>query len=406
MQVLTQQTKPTLETKNTSQQYPLNIDGIEIQIFDRVEQIEDVWSQYEGGDLMFSVAFLKAIEQYPPIDMDFRYGVFHQNGKVLGVSYYQIRLISLKDSLRTEKTDNSIWGKIKSWLASRLKNYTLISGNALVTGDYGIRFEDTIDDQQVYQLQEAAADIVSNNYHPKKKVRAAFMKDFYQKQRPTDVVLKDSSYSQFSVQPNMVLHLKDEWTSFDDYLGAMKSKYRVRFKRADKKFGDLEKRQLTIEDIEKYNAKIYSLYLSTANQAGFNLFYLHQDYFLGMKRHFPEVFKVYGYFDGEELLAFFTTFDNGDDLEAHFLGYNPERNAAHQLYLNMLYDLVFVSIKNKHKIIHLSRTALEIKSSIGATPIDMFIYLRHYNSLINKYVPKALDYFVPQEEWLERSPFK
>ncbi len=125
-----------------------------------------------------------------------------------------------------------------------------------------------------------------------------------------------------------------------------------------------------------------------------------------MKRHFPNLFKVYGYFDKDTLLAFFTTFDNGDELEAHFLGYDHERNAQHQLYLNMLLDLVYVSFKNQHKTIHLSRTALEIKSSIGAEPIEMNVYLRHNNNWINRFVPRALAYFVPKEEWKPRDPYK
>lgn len=387
-------------------EYPISENNITLSLSDSIDSIKEHWLTFERGDLMFSVQFLKAIEEYPPSDMDFRYGVFRQNGKVIGVAYYQIRLITLANSLRISNGNPSIYNTIKEWLAKSFKSYTLISGNALVTGDYGIRFDDSISDDLIFKIQEKAADIASKNYHPKKKVKVAFMKDFYENQRPTDSTLRASGFSQFSVQPNMIMKLENSWNSFDDYLAALKSKYRVRVKRAKKLFGNLDKRELKLEEIERYNEKIYSLYLSTAKQAGFNLFYLHSSYFWGMKKHFGDLFRVYGYFDGDQMLAFFTTFDNGADLEAHFLGYDPSRNAEHQLYLNMLFDLIHVSIKNGHKIIHLSRTALEIKSSIGATPVEMYIYLRHYNSLINKYVPKALDYFVPQEEWLAREPFK
>ena len=44
-----------------------------------------------------------------------------------------------------------------------------------------------------------------------------------------------NDYKEFSIQPKMILHLREDWTTFEDYLAAMTSKYRVRAKRAFKK---------------------------------------------------------------------------------------------------------------------------------------------------------------------------
>ena len=94
------------------------------------------------------------------------------------------------------------------------------------------------------------------------------------------------------------------------------------------------------------------------------------------------------------------------DLDAHFLGYDPECNRNCQLYLNMLYDLVDDAIALKAHNLILSRTAMEIKSSIGAEPHDMYLYLKAINPIFNRGVSKALDYFKPKADWKPRSPFK
>jgi hypothetical protein len=58
------------------------------------------------------------------------------------------------------------------------------------------------------------------------------------------------------------------------------------------------------------------------------------------------------------------------------------------LYLNMLYDMTY-SINKGFKEIIFARTALEIKSSVGARPIQM--YIGHTNPVVNVFMPK---YFV------------
>lgn len=55
---------------------------------------------------------------------------------------------------------------------------------------------------------------------------------------------------------------------------------------------------------------------------------------------------------------------------------------------------------------HFARTALEIKSSVGAVPENLYCYLRHQNPLVNKFTGTLLDYLKPVEEWLPRHPFK
>lgn len=72
----------------------------------------------------------------------------------------------------------------------------------------------------------------------------------------------------------------------------------------------------------------------------------------------------------------------------------------------MLYDLVEEGIAQGVDHVDLSRTALEIKSSVGAVPTDLYLYLRLVNKRLDKYTPRLLDFLTPKEEWKPRNPFK
>jgi predicted N-acyltransferase len=233
-----------------------------------------------------------------------------------------------------------------------------------------------------------------------------FLKDFFENGESHSRQLNDQEFYEFCVQPSMIFDLHREWHSFDDYLEALSSKYRVRAKRAFKKAAGVEKRLLNESQIWAYNDRIYALYEDIADAAGFNTFQLHPDYFIGLKQHLGERFQVYGYFLNGEMVGFFTTILNGEELEAHFIGYDENENHEHQLYLNMLFDMVKIGIEMRVKRVVFARTALEIKSSVGAEPHQLYCYIRHRNAFANRFIKPLVDYLKPEENWQPRKPFR
>ena len=116
--------------------------------------------------------------------------------------------------------------------------------------------------------------------------------------------------------------------------------------------------------------------------------------------------ELVGYFKEDKLVGYYTNIQSDGDLDAHFLGYDPECNRENQLYLNMLYDLVDDSIRLKCSNLIMSRTALEIKSSVGAVGHSMVLYIKSTNPILNLGVARAMNFFTPKEDWVPRSPFK
>ena len=72
----------------------------------------------------------------------------------------------------------------------------------------------------------------------------------------------------------------------------------------------------------------------------------------------------------------------------------------------MLYDMIAYSINKGFKEIVFARTALEIKSSVGAKPEKMYGFIKHQNPIIDSKIEKLFGYLEPQIDWKERNPFK
>ena len=72
----------------------------------------------------------------------------------------------------------------------------------------------------------------------------------------------------------------------------------------------------------------------------------------------------------------------------------------------MLYDMLEFAINNKFKTVVYARTAMEIKSSVGAEAGPMVVYLKHTNGFLNAVLKQIFKLMNPSEDWHERHPFK
>uniref|UniRef100_UPI00404A919D GNAT family N-acetyltransferase n=1 Tax=Flavobacterium sp. TaxID=239 RepID=UPI00404A919D len=151
---------------------------------------------------------------------------------------------------------------------------------------------------------------------------------------------------------------------------------------------------------------MHTLYLHVVNQASFNTFVLDENHFTNLKIHLQDDFLVYGYFEGEQLIGFNTLIKNGNVMETYFLGYDPDFQREKMLYLNMLYDMVAFSLNKGFQQINFGRTALEIKSSVGAEAVPLFGFMQHQSGFVQKCIPKLFDFIDPEVSWQKRNPFK
>lgn len=388
--------------------YPLLNGKYQLEIYDSIDEAANKWSQVAPAhDLFLQVPYFKFLEAHPPKGLAFTYLVFTKNNKAIGIAPCQLVQIRVGEALTNEDLP-SYQKKVNSWILKLANMNAIILGNLLLTGDHGSYFlERTITKDQSFQLVQEGLELLKKYLEQRKhNTSLIIFKDINLEKKTGLQKTLGSRYNHFELQPNMLLELDPQWSTFELYLSDLTSKARTRLKRALKLGKPIVKKEFTVELIQAFLPQIDALYKSIADNAGFNVLHLSGDYFLHFKEHYPEAFRLFGYFIEDELIAFYTTFKNEDELEAHYLGFEFSNNRKYQAYLNILLDIIKVGIDSKVKKINFARTALEIKSSIGAQPEQLYFFGKHTNAIKNKIFSPVLDYFQPKVEWTPRNPFK
>jgi len=384
----------------------------EVQLYRKIETVPDTWDQLAPANNIFlQRTFLQVLEHFPPLEMQFAYLIFFQNKIPTGVAIAQIQLFQANQNIQETKDEDGLLGRfgnfVKEKVAENISFYTLVCGNLLLTGTHGFYFGGSKNRDQVELLYKGL-----NAVLPKLKIQgidvsAILIKEIGSEAKPDirpDLV---KYYKEFTMQPNMIFELDPNWRTFQDYVDSLSSKYRVRMKRAFKKAGVISKENLNAEMISKNKERIHQLYLGVANNSDFNSAVLHEDYFLELKKAFPKRFQMIGYFLENQLIGYYTTIKNHSELEAHFLGFDYEQNVIHQTYLNILFDITKDGIMSGVEKIIFARTALEIKSSVGAIPEEMYFYARHRSNFSNRVLQTMVEYLQPKSpKWIQRHPFK
>lgn len=366
-----------------------------------------------GHDIFLQREYLASLEGNPPVGMRFGYLVFYKGDDPVGVALCQIKFFKGDDNINEldqPVKDPCFFGGLakwfKRWVAGKMAADILICGNMLLTGEHGywFNYQKISPDKAILLLEKALNEVIRIAERDGVKMPVILVKDLAPERRDHGQILLKKGFVEFDIQPNMVLALP--FRDFDEYLSAMSTKYRTRAKRAFKKADGIIKKELSLAEIQRELPRMYDLYREIANNAGFNMVDLNEQYLPALKRDMPDRFRLFGYYLNGQLLAFFTTICNGTEMEAHFLGYDKTLNHDYQLYLNILYDIVRLALESGCHAVVFARTALEIKSSVGAEPCDLKCYLRHQNPLLNKFTGTILDYLKPVEEWQPRHPFK
>ncbi len=383
---------------------------IHFKIYSSYKQLPLSWDNIAKHDIMLTIPYLKALEQALPNNITLYYiGVFNEN-KIVGVALVERVRLYLKDMFR-KSSPSAVKTFFRDIISTVLKGNVLVVGNLTHTGQHGICFmSKEINPKEYLETILKAATALKNQIKKEsgKTIRVVMLKDYFLNDdiHSAIKVLQSENFNRVVVQPNMVLHINPNWAKMEDYIISLNKKYKDRYKRARTKFGSIERRELDIQVIERDSKLLHSLYMNVSDNAKFNTFILPEHHFYSLKKELQKNFKVFGYFSENELIGFYSLILNHEVLETYFLGYDSEHQYTNQLYLNMLYDMLDFAMMNKFTFVVYARTAMEIKSSVGAKPIDMVMYMKHTSSPVNSLLKQTFNFMKPNQKWEERHPFK
>jgi hypothetical protein len=378
---------------------------LSFKLFTATSELPKNWDSLTTANIFLSKSYLKILETAAPDNMSCHFiGLFREE-KLIGIALSQFLDLSRVNSYG--ERDNCAKTSIRKFIFKNFSSKVLIIGNNMLTGQNAYEFDSGLPySDGLVLLKKAAIEIERKLRKKGTNTHITVFKDFKKEDLHYFRLREFDEFYQFSTQPNMVFTIRDNWKNEADYINALNKKYRDQYKRARKKSEGLTKKKLSLEEIQKQEKTIYDLYYCVAKNAPFNTFYLPENHFSSFKMHLKDNFLFYGYFEGEKMIGFNTLIKNGGAVDTYFLGYDENCQKEKMLYLNMLYDMICYSINKGFRQIIFARTALEIKSSVGAVPEKMYGFIKHHNSFINLFISRIFGYLEPELAWKERNPFK
>lgn len=379
--------------------------SLHFKIQTSTSELNQDWDTLAQSTIFLQTAYLKILENAAPQNMTCYFISLFENDRLVGIALVQF--LDLNKLSSFGERDKCVKKSIRNVVFRNFCSHVLFIGNNMLTGQNAFQFHSSFDPKKGVELLQAAAEEIKKTLKKKGiKVHITTFKDFNELESTPFSVPAFQSYYRFSTQPNMIFKADPNWHTFDDYVSALSKKYRDQYKRCRKKAEGIHKQKMNLDDILAYEETIYALYHHVAQNAPFNTFFLPKNHFSELKKNLKDLFLFYGYFEDGKLIGFNTLIKNGNQMDTYFLGYDETIQREKMLYLNMLYDMIAYSINKGFKEIIFARTALEIKSSVGAKPEEMFGYIHHSNSIINSKMDKLFCYLEPKTEWQERNPFK
>lgn len=375
------------------------------EIYTAISQLPSSWDEVAVDNAFLQKPYLTVLENSAPTNMTCFYIGIYENSALVGVGLAQYLNISKLESFG--ERDQCLKTYVRNFVFKNFASHVLFLGNNMITGQNGFTFIKSVENKRISQMLVACATEIIQFFKEKQiTIHIVSFKDFYQR---CALEMREYGFAgmyEFNTQPNMILALMENWASNEDYVASFSKKYRDQYKRAHKKIEGVITKELTLEEIITQEERIYELYQHVAKNAPFNTFFLAKNHFSTFKKQCGQRFVLCGYYLNNQLVGFHTLLLNGTVLETYFLGYDEQVQKEKMLYLNMLYNMTRFGIEHQFKKIIFGRTALEIKSSIGAGPVFMTGFLYHTNTLINRFMPKIFPRLEPTIAWQQRHPFK
>ncbi|MBK9722168.1 MAG: GNAT family N-acetyltransferase [Saprospiraceae bacterium] len=382
------------------------------RLFDSLEASKDLWDFVPAPSVLLGSEYLLSLERFAPDAMKFRYVLAYKEDALIACFYFQLMPFKASERLRMASAPRKsffscFYQQLKKIVAKQVDFVGLINGNLLATGPYGMKSLPTVSFNELQIILDQLLKALFERNEEIEHASLCLIKELPVLKSFEVSETKTLSYlHSFCIQPSMILNLSSEWHNLEDYLNALQSKYRLRIKKAFHAAEDLVHKEFDLDLLTQHQDTIYKLYFNTADGSDFNLVNLHKEYFLNIKKALGDRYRLFGFFKDHELIAFYSFMNDGDELLGHFLGTMPENNLRYQVYFNILLKFIDFGIHGNFKRINLARTAIEIKSSVGAVPVEMVCYLTHRNKIANRLVPNLVQYLKPEEAYTIRNPFK
>ncbi len=349
--------------------------------------------------------YLKSMEASHDEGLDMRFAMVYSEDRLIGVMAFQITHFTTSDEAYSSKILKFLNQTVRIFRSRHVHNI-LICGNAFATGEHGFKFLDSVSAEKRAEFIHVAMRKISKLEKRRgKRICAMLIKDFYPYSNELAEKLTKKGYQSFQVDHNMVMPVNPSWKTFENYLDDLNTKFRTKAKSAMSKSATLTVEEPEIDVLIAQDKRIKELYNNVYEKADFRLGKFNLSTISELKKNMGDHFHIRTYSLNGKLIGFSTAMICDHVLEAHTIGIDYEENREFAVYQRMLYDFVETAIRSKCTRIVFGRTAEEIKSTIGAFPVDLTCCMGRPRRISNALLSLILQYVKPTE-YPQRQPYK
>jgi len=367
--------------------------AIEIKIASSSDQwLDKEWQEWDKMLAQNPSAYLDSRSIKASLDVDQRFlqavKWMDESGEIIGIAQVEDTHAISQTQGKFLKADKPFFKLAQTYLyrGDGIFQFDIrVLGTVLSSGDHAYRFAPSISESVKFKLIHQALDIPRIN--GSKPPNSKMVKDHYsEKGWPEKIAGKSSWHRKWidlEFDPVMEVDLKPEWKKFEDYSSSLRKKSRTKVRRILRGSEELTLKDLSLQEVEENADKLHSLYKQVYDRAGFTLGQLHKYDLVSLKQHWGDDFPVIAYFLEDELVGFQCAILTENTTEAFFVGFLLEENKLHFMYQRMLLEFIKQGINKGSSKIAMGRTALDIKSSLGACPKRLVCHMSVNNRLIH-----------------------
>jgi hypothetical protein len=179
----------------------------------------------------------------------------------------------------------------------------------------------------------------------------------------------------FRVTPQPGMALEVRWPTFDDYLAALRKRYRKRVRDDLKTAAALEFALVDPSaELAPVTARLYRNVLANAEQ---KLEVLSEDFFAGLAQCDQAKLLVARNPANGEVLGVNLLLFSPAQMQNLYIGFDYEQNERYNTYFTLVQHSLRLAIERGCKVCHFGQDSYEFKARLGARPYPLTGYMKH-----------------------------
>ena len=249
---------------------------------------------------------------------------------------------------------------------------TLVAGQGLGTGEHAFRWHGGLTTPDRIRFTEQAFEACAKEWG----TRVWMAKDFGPDLDADLAPHWSRKWQRATFDPLMVTPLDPTWSSREDWMDALRTKARTKVRSILGRNADVALERITdLTRLRELGPALIALYDQVYGRASIVMGGLEAGDFARLAEQWGDDFLlVTHHFEGR-LVGFHCGLHHatpeGGTIEAYFVGFDPELNKECALYQRMLIEFITWGIDCQASRVLMGRTAMEIKSTLGALPVPM-----------------------------------